>query len=83
MSWIAGRMGDGPLCSKRVTDYLKANRGFLEDHVLEYVDVETLERWYVRRAQREKAISPMADKHSEEKSRKISISRWKVRYSNP
>ncbi len=71
-------MGDGPLCSKRVTDYLKANRGFLEHHVLEYVDAETLERWYVRRAQREKSIKPIADKVSEELSQKISISRWKV-----
>lgn len=75
---FSGRMGDGPLCSRRVTDYLKANRGFLEHHVLEHVDSETLERWYLQRVQKEKALN-QSSKHSDEKtSRKISISRWKV-----
>jgi hypothetical protein len=73
-------MGDGPLSSKHVTDYLKANRGFLEHHVLEHVDAATLERWYMRRVWREKAIkSPTVENPSEEMlSKKISMSKWKV-----
>lgn len=73
-------MGDGPLSKKGVTDYLKANRGFLEHHVLEHVDAETLERWYIRRIQREQGNDSSSGKrHSDEKSsKKISISRWKV-----
>lgn len=79
-----GRMGDGPLTKKCVTDYLKANRAFLEQHVLEHVDADTLERWYIRRVQREKNTKPQSNrKRSEDRSnRKISISRWKVSVSN-
>lgn len=78
---FSGRMGDGPLSKKCVTDYLKANRGFLENHVLENVDAETLERWYIRRVQREKNTQPQSGrKQSEDRSiKKISVSRWKVR----
>lgn len=72
-------MGDGPLSQKYVTDYLKANRGFLEHHVLEHVDSETLERWYIRRVQMDKA-NRTERKHSDDGSnKKISLSRWKVR----
>lgn len=72
-------MDDGQWTSKHVTNYLKANRGFLEHHVLEHVDAATLERWYMRRVWREKAIKPSTiDNPTEEMlCKKISMSKWK------
>ena len=78
-------MGDtGGLSSQRVNDYLLANSSFLEDHVMEHIDVETIERWLIRRTRKERAnrssfrsinsdmlLSPGPD-------RKVSLSRWKV-----
>ena len=72
------------LTRKRVGDYLLANSSFLEDHVLEHVDVETIVRWLIRRTRKERVtrsstrsinsdllLSPTPD-------RKVSLSRWKV-----
>ena len=67
-------MGD-ELDKERVGDYLRNHRGFLEEHVLEHVDVETLERWLIRRSQRDKSQSL---KNNQETARRISLSRWKV-----
>ncbi|XP_032783247.2 probable 3',5'-cyclic phosphodiesterase pde-5 isoform X1 [Daphnia magna] len=79
MAAASGRMDDGQWTSKHVTNYLKANRGFLEHHVLEHVDAATLERWYMRRVWREKAIKPSTiDNPTEEMlCKKISMSKWK------
>ena len=67
-------MGDG-LSSVKVSNYLKSNCSFLEQHVLEHVDVETLERWLIRRSQRDTALP---QQNSQEVAVKISLSRWKV-----
>ncbi|XP_059351939.1 probable 3',5'-cyclic phosphodiesterase pde-5 isoform X2 [Daphnia carinata] len=79
MAAASGRMDDGQWSSKHVTNYLKANRAFLEHHVLEHVDAATLERWYMRRVWREKAIKPSTiDNPTEEMlCKKISMSKWK------
>ena len=63
------------LDEEQVSNYLKNHRGFLEEHVLEHIDVETLERWLIRRSQRDKCQSV---KNNQETSRRISLSRWKV-----
>lgn len=77
LAMAGGSNGGGGLTADRVTDFLKNNRNFLEDHVLEHIERETLERWLIRRTQREKkaksGIHPL-----EEAGRKISLSRWKV-----
>ena len=77
--FTVAEMGDKELDGVRVGAYLKQHRSFLEEHVLEHVDVETLERWLIRRSQREKAN---AVKDNQETPRRISLSRWKVNYQS-
>ena len=78
-------MGDtGGLNSQRVNDYLLANSSFLEDHILENVDIETIERWLIRRTRKERAnrssFRSINSEHllSPGPDRKVSLSRWKV-----
>jgi len=66
-------MGD-KLDKEEVSEYLKTHSSFLEEHVLEHVDVETLERWLIRRSQRDKNHTL---KSNQETPRRISLSRWK------
>lgn len=54
------------------------NRNFLEDHVMKHIDPETLERWLIRRTQREAKQHNKTSGRLEATGRKISLSRWKV-----
>ena len=65
-----------PLSEERVTEFLKEKRNFLEDHVMKHVDAETLERWLIRRTQRD--TKAKIGFRLEELGRKVSLSRWKV-----
>ena len=66
-------MGDS-LSEEKVRSYLKDHPELLEGHVMENVDAETLERWLIRRSQRDKRQS-LKDNH--ETGRRFSLSRWK------
>ena len=67
--------GEDSLDDERVGTYLKEHHDFLESHVLEHVDAETLERWLIRRSQRDRNQSLSDNNQS---ARRISLSRWKV-----
>ncbi|KAL7631814.1 UNVERIFIED_CONTAM: hypothetical protein RMT77_017877 [Armadillidium vulgare] len=45
---------DGEVAEERVRSYLKDHRNFLENFVMEEVELETIERWIIRRTQRDK-----------------------------
>ena len=62
------------LDEEKVSDYLNNHLGFLEEHVIKHVDAETLERWLIRRSQRDRSQSL---KDNPEPGRRFSLSRWK------
>ncbi|GAB6030907.1 hypothetical protein CHUAL_007736 [Chamberlinius hualienensis] len=59
-----------------VSSYLRENPDVLEDHVMQQVDVELLERWIIRKTQRFKTNKD-SDSHNGKIARKTSLSRWK------
>jgi hypothetical protein len=62
--------GDQPT-TEQVTEFLKNNPAFLEQYVLESVELEQLERWIIRRTQRSKKQAQPVGKNG----RKTSLSR--------
>uniref|UniRef100_A0A0A9XJX4 Phosphodiesterase n=1 Tax=Lygus hesperus TaxID=30085 RepID=A0A0A9XJX4_LYGHE len=58
------------LTEERVTAFLNDNPEFLERYVMEELEIEQLERWIIRRTQRDKKRAGSA-------GRKTSLSRWK------
>ena len=68
-----------------VASYLNQHPDFLDEYVSEHVDVERVERWVIRRSQREKKVKPPANQSPTTTpsgrpafTRKTSLSRWKV-----
>ncbi|XP_073974523.1 probable 3',5'-cyclic phosphodiesterase pde-5 isoform X2 [Rhodnius prolixus] len=62
--------GAGGVNEDQVTHFLKENPEFLEKYAMEELEIEQLERWIIRRTQRDKKRSGAA-------GRKTSLSRWK------
>ncbi|XP_024081659.1 probable 3',5'-cyclic phosphodiesterase pde-5 [Cimex lectularius] len=58
------------LTEARVAGFLRENPDFLEKYVMEELEIEQLERWIIRRTQRDKKRAGSA-------GRKTSLSRWK------
>lgn len=55
---------------QQVTSYLESNPEFLENYVLNHVDLETLERWTIRKARHIQKGNGIVQ-------RKPSLSKWK------
>jgi hypothetical protein len=62
---------DSQPTTEQVTEFLKNNPIFLEQYVLESVELEQLERWIIRRTQRSKKHAQPVGKNG----RKTSLSR--------
>ncbi|XP_039285884.1 uncharacterized protein LOC111057504 isoform X1 [Nilaparvata lugens] len=60
------------LSAQEVSDFLQSHPGFLEEWVMEEVEIEQLERWIIRRTQRDKKRGS-----GNSAGRKTSLSRWK------
>ncbi|XP_071446003.1 probable 3',5'-cyclic phosphodiesterase pde-5 isoform X3 [Hetaerina americana] len=64
--------------AEAVTAFLRSHPEFLEKYLMEEVELDTLERWMIRRTQRAKARGGGADSTATGKiGRKTSLSRWK------
>ncbi|KAK4288714.1 hypothetical protein Pmani_038268 [Petrolisthes manimaculis] len=61
---------------EKVGQYLRAHPEFLEAWLMEQVELETLERWMIRRAQRDKQKA-LENGTNGKIIRKTSLSRWK------
>ncbi|XP_063873308.1 probable 3',5'-cyclic phosphodiesterase pde-5 isoform X2 [Scylla paramamosain] len=64
------------MTGEAVGQYLRAHPEFLESWLMEQVELETLERWMIRRTQRDKQKSLENDTNGKI-IRKTSLSRWK------
>ncbi|XP_050714552.1 probable 3',5'-cyclic phosphodiesterase pde-5 isoform X3 [Eriocheir sinensis] len=64
------------MTGEAVGQYLKAHPEFLESWLMEQVELETLERWMIRRTQRDKQKS-LENGTNGKIIRKTSLSRWK------
>ncbi|XP_022258868.1 uncharacterized protein LOC111089907 [Limulus polyphemus] len=62
---------------EKVTNYLRENIDFLEEYVVNNVDLELLERWMIRGVQKSRNRSQSVDVNGRTE-RKTSLSRWKV-----
>lgn len=66
--------GSNEINATKVSQFLRQNPDFLEQYIMNEVDLEQLERWMIRRTQRSKKLmQPGTNKNS----RKTSLSRWK------
>lgn len=62
---------------KVVIEFLQDNPEFLEDYVLNHIDLELLERWIIRKSQRTHKRPQSAEVPNGRPPRKTSLSRWK------
>ncbi|XP_059475966.1 probable 3',5'-cyclic phosphodiesterase pde-5 isoform X1 [Neocloeon triangulifer] len=72
---ISPKSGQHEASEVQVSAYLKSHPDFLEQWLMEEVDLEQLERWMIRKMQRDKKKQP-ADANGKV-GRKTSLSRWK------
>ena len=60
-----------------IKDFLRKNYDFLEEFVMNEVDIEVLEKWLIRKTQRLKRIGDKSQANTSKNPRKTSLSRWK------
>ncbi|CAB3377218.1 Hypothetical predicted protein [Cloeon dipterum] len=72
---ISGNADQNGASEEQVSSYLKAHPEFLDQWLMEEVDLEQLERWMIRKMQRDK--KKQSNDANGKVGRKTSLSRWK------
>lgn len=62
---------------EQVVEYLAKHPDFLENYIMDKIEVEQLERWIIRKSQRMKKKLDNSSTSATKSGRKTSLSRWK------
>lgn len=67
----------GSFPGDQVSEYLSKHPDFLENYIMDKIEVEQLERWIIRKSQRMKKKLDNSSSSTAKSGRKTSLSRWK------